>query len=392
MPAALERFDIEHLALLTNKLTEKMQELADTHRSLADSVALCHSIIQTAGSVILYLSTDYRIVEWNQEAERLYGLQCQEVLGKNYLELCVPAHLRGAVAADLGTVLSGEPRWGLEHLVGAADGRQRMLSWNIDRLLNPSGEPIGIVAVGQDISERKAAEAQLRENSERLQTLTRRLLEVQEEERRHLSRELHDEIGQVMATITLHLHAARGLAGEAAMPRLDECALLMQQAGEQVRSLALELRPTMLDTLGLEAALRWLAEHHQKRTGCVMQIVGRLHGAPLSPEMVIAYYRVAQEALTNIVRHAAARHVWIELIQSESVLELVVRDDGVGFDVAAARERAGRGGRLGLLGMAERVQLLGGSLHVECVPAGGTRICAVFPLGNVSEQQAKPKE
>jgi signal transduction histidine kinase len=102
-----------------------------------------------------------------------------------------------------------------------------------------------------------------------------------------------------------------------------------------VRSLALELRPTMLDTLGLEATLRWLAEHHQQRTGRELQVVGHLSGPPLSPEMAIACFRVTQEALTNVVRHTTARHVWIELSQSESVLELVVRDDGVGFDVVA---------------------------------------------------------
>ena len=232
----------------------------------------------------------------------------------------------------------------------------------------PDGTRIGI---GQDVTERKRAEQALQEYAARLQALSRRLLEVQEEERRHLARELHDEFGQVLATITLHLHAARGLAGEAALPRLDECATLLQQAGEQVRSLALELRPTMLDTLGLEATLRWLAEQHQQRTGCEVQVVGHLSGAPLSPEMAIACFRVVQEALTNVVRHAAARHVWIELSQSESVLELVVRDDGVGFEVAPTQEQAARRGSLGLLGMAERVQLLGGSLHVESEPGAG---------------------
>jgi signal transduction histidine kinase len=203
---------------------------------------------------------------------------------------------------------------------------------------------------------------------------------------------LHDEFGQLLAAITLHLHVARGLAGNAARPQLDECAALLQQAGEQVRSLALELRPTMLDTLGLEATLRWLAEQHQQRTGCEVQVVGHLSGAPLSAELAIACFRVAQEALTNVVRHAAARHVWIELNQNDRVLELVVRDDGVGFDVAPTLEQAARRGSLGMLGMRERVEILRGTLQVESEAGRGTRILASFPLSEDSEQSADPEE
>ncbi len=226
-----------------------------------------------------------------------------------------------------------------------------------------------------------------------LQHLSRRLLHVQEEERRHLARELHDEFGQILAAITLHLHAARGLAGEAALSRLEKCATLLQQAGERVRSMALELRPTMLDALGLEATLRWLAEQHQQRTGIPVQVVGHLSGAPLSGELAIACFRVAQEALTNVARHAQARHVWISLNQTDSALELVVSDDGKGFDVLPTREKAARGDGLGLLGMSERVQILGGSLVVESQRGRGTRIRASFPLtARLEEHPAEPLE
>jgi PAS domain S-box-containing protein len=232
----------------------------------------------------------------------------------------------------------------------------------------------------------------LRASQLQLQALSRRLLEVQEDERRHLARELHDEFGQILASITLHVHAVRGLAGSAALPRLDECATLLQQAGEQVRSLALELRPPMLDTVGLEATLRWLADQHKQRTDCQVQVVGHLSETPLSPEISIACFRVVQEALTNIVRHSSARHVWIELNQSESVLELTVRDDGVGFDVAPTQAQAARRGHLGLLGMAERVHLLGGRLRVDSKPDRGTRISAHFDLSNFADQPAERED
>jgi signal transduction histidine kinase len=237
---------------------------------------------------------------------------------------------------------------------------------------------------GQDVTERNRVEKEIREYSDSVQALSRQLLKVQEEERRHLARELHDEFGQVLATISLHLHAARGLAGAAAQPRLDECAALLRQAGDQVRNLALELRPTTLETFGLEATLRGLAEQHQQRTGTNVQVLGELSGTAISSELAIACFRVTQEALTNILRHAAAQNVWIELSQSDGVLELVVRDDGRGFDMSSIHEQAARQGRLGLLGMRERVQILGGSLEVDSEPGLGTRIRALFPLSEVA--------
>jgi two-component system sensor histidine kinase UhpB len=254
---------------------------------------------------------------------------------------------------------------------------------------SPPGADLMARRVDWRIRQLKQARAAVQEREqmvERLKILSRRLLEIQEVERRRLARELHDEFGQMLAAITLHLHAARGLAGPTALPQLDECTTLLQQAGEQVRSLALELRPAMLDTLGLEATLRWLAEQHQQRTGCEVQLVGHLSGAPLPPDLAIACFRVVQEALTNVVRHAAASHVWIELSQSDSVLELVVRDDGVGFDAAAVQEQPGRRGQLGLLGMRERVQILGGRLDVESQPGRGVRIRASFPLSEAPEE------
>jgi two-component system sensor histidine kinase UhpB len=148
----------------------------------------------------------------------------------------------------------------------------------------------------------------------------------------------------------------------------------------------------MLDTLGLEATLRWLAEQHQQRTACEVQVVGHLSGTPLAPGLAIACFRVAQEALTNVARHAAARHVWIELSQSERVLELVIRDDGVGFEVASTQEQAATRGSLGLLGMRERVEILGGTLKVESEPGRGTRVRASFPLSETPYKPADPED
>lgn len=216
-------------------------------------------------------------------------------------------------------------------------------------------------------------------SQKKLHALSRRFIEIQEEERRQLARELHDEFGQVLATITMHLTVARQLAGEVAQSRLDECISLIHETGEHLRCLMFELRPTMLETLGLDATLRWLAEQHQKRTSSVVRVIGNTSGLTISPEMAITCFRVAQEALTNVARHADARNVWIELNRNDDHLEFVVRDDGNGFDVAQTQELAFQRGRLGLLGMKERVEFLGGTLQVESHPGCGSQIRASFP-------------
>ncbi len=258
-------------------------------------------------------------------------------------------------------------------------GKHKTLQNSSAPIRSAEGQIVGAVVVNEDVTERVRAEEALQDSAERLQHLSRRLLTLQEEERRHLSRELHDEFGQILATITLHLQAAKNTGGGAAQPSLDESIALLQRAGAQVRNLALELRPMLLETAGLSATLRWLAEQYQQRTGIVTEVDGDT--IEMSSEIAIAAFRVAQEALTNVVRHARAQHVWIELSQSEGRLRLIVRDDGAGFDVGRILERAAGAGNLGLIGMRERVEILGGQLTIDSQIGHGTRICVSLPVG-----------
>lgn len=262
--------------------------------------------------------------------------------------------------------------------IEAYDGQQKTIQSSTVPISNAKGVVVGAVVVHEDATESVLAQRALQELANRLQQLSRSLLAVQEEERRHLSRELHDEFGQLLAAITLHLHAAKGVAGEAAQSSLDESVALVQRASGHVRSLALELRPTMLETGGLDTTLRWLAEQHQQRTGTITEVVGHLGDVPNN--LAIACFRVVQEALTNAVKHARAQHIWIELEQSDALLELVVRDDGVGFDVTNTLDRAAASPNLGLLGMRERMEILGGQLEIESQLGSGTRIHISLPM------------
>ena len=269
--------------------------------------------------------------------------------------------------------------------IEAYDGEQKTIESSTVPIRNADGSIVGAVVVHEDATERVRAQRALQELANRLQQLSRSLLTVQEEERRHLSRELHDEFGQLLAAITLHLHAAKGAAGVAAQASLDESMALVQRAGAQMRSLALELRPTMLEIGGLDTTLRWLAQQHQQRTGTITEVVGHLGDVP--SDLAIACFRVVQEALTNAVRHSRAQHIWIELDQNDAQLELTVRDDGVGFDVTRTLDRAASSPNLGLLGMKERMEILGGHLNIDSQPGRGTRIHISLPL---METEAAP--
>ncbi|MBV9125186.1 MAG: sensor histidine kinase [Planctomycetes bacterium] len=154
----------------------------------------------------------------------------------------------------------------------------------------------------------------------------------------------------------------------------------MESAILQIRNMSLELRPSLLDDLGLVAALRWYVDRLARRSGLAIQFLHSLLPARLGPDLETTCFRIAQEALTNVVRHARARQVRVELHGEEAELYLAIRDDGAGFDVQEAREGAARGTHLGLLGMQERVQLSGGRLEIRSAPNQGTDIQVRFPL------------
>lgn len=236
-------------------------------------------------------------------------------------------------------------------------------------------------ALQDEIAERKQAEEALRETTRRLQTLSRRELEIQETERRAVARELHDEIGQALTAIKINLQALERLPD--AIPlglRLEDSIAIAEQTIQQVRDLALTLRPALLDDLGLVPALRWYVDRQAQRAGFTAHFVAEPVAARLPAEIETVCFRVVQEALTNVIRYAQARQVHVELRPCGRELHLCVRDDGLGFDVPAARQCHAHGGSLGLLGMQERVESVGGQLEILSAPTRGTEVRAQIPL------------
>jgi signal transduction histidine kinase len=254
----------------------------------------------------------------------------------------------------------------------------------LEQKRSPEGKTVQTEAEHAELLE------QVRAGRERAQVLSQQLMEAQEAERRHLARELHDEIGQALTAVKINLQALERSAGDnVVLPRLDESVALVDRALQQVRNLSLDLRPSLLDDLGLVAALRWYLDRQAQRAGFAAEFVADPPGIRAPAPLETTCFRVAQEALTNIVRHARAKHVRIGLRQQGNELHLTIRDDGIGFDVPGARQRAARGGSLGLLGMQERVLLIRGRIEIHSASGHGTEIQVRLPLTSALERRSR---
>lgn len=243
------------------------------------------------------------------------------------------------------------------------------------RLKGAPGE-LGALARGIDDM---AAGLQIRE--ERVAALSRRVLDVQEAERRAVARELHDGIGQALTAVKLMLQGFQQHLPARRPNDWSDLLEIVDDALQQVRGLSLDLRPSMLDHLGLSVTLRWYVNREAARAGLGSVCEIEPEDLRLDSALETTLFRITQEALTNVVRHAMATMVWVTLRQTDGSLELTIRDDGHGFDVQAARERASRGFSLGILGMQERATLAGGRFDIHALQQG-TEVQALFRDGD----------
>ena len=236
------------------------------------------------------------------------------------------------------------------------------------------------VAVFDNVTERKQAEEALRQYANRLATLSRRLIEVQETERQHLARELHDEIGQALTAVSINLQGVMKSADPSSLKsRIKESLQIIARSIDQVRNLSFELRPAILDDLGLVPAIRSYVGREAKRGGFKAKFNFEPFKKTLTPEVETACFRILQEAVTNVIRHARAGAVRVELIRQGDDLKLGISDDGVGFNLGALKQKGLADGSPGLVGMEERAALAGGVFKIDSSKGAGTRIEAVFP-------------
>jgi len=341
------------------------------------------SLLEQVHNGVITIDFDNRITYWNPYAETLYQWKSEDVLGKNIVDLLSPEQLKETALRNIEK-LTNEGHWEGEFNVRRKDGSTISAHIINVGLKNANGEPIGFIGISTDITERKQAEeerARLFEEiiaaNNRLEQMSYRLVALQEEERRRLARELHDEVGGLLSSLHLAIKMTPA-SEEAARQHTQMASQLVDSLIEQIRTLSLRLRPHVLDDLGLVPALRWLLKQYRKQTRIEVVFQHEISDdTRFSPELEITAYRIIQEALTNVARHAEVDAVQVLLLREGDRLVIHVIDEGQGFEVEIARARQDS---MGLSGMEERSALLGGTLTLDTAPGIGTKVTATLPL------------
>jgi PAS domain S-box-containing protein len=357
---------------------------ASMRAALDESKEQLAGIVDTAMDAIITVDREQRIVVFNRAAETMFRVARSDALGDR-LDRFIPARFREGHRAHI------------ERFSGTGDTRRRMgenlVLWAlradgsefpIEASISQAGDPDRrlFTVILRDTTQRKAAEDALRQQQAELRELSARVLEAREEEKTIIARELHDELGQLLTALKMDLEWLRERmpAGETA-DKVGQMNTVLDRTVGSVRRIAADLRPLMLDDLGLADAASWLVEDFTQRSGIRCKLDKTDDDALDGIERGIAttIYRALQESLTNVARHSAATNAWVLLRLDDGVLRLEIEDDGRGMPPAAQLNSRS----LGLKGMRERVHYHGGMLEVGHAPRGGTRVRVRLPLQSV---------
>lgn len=353
--------------------------------ALRESEVRLRRILDTMFVFVGLITLEWEIVEVNQSPLDAAGLKREDVLGRKVPETYWYSHspvVQAQVRVALARAAQGEIVRE-DFTIRVASERNIVIDLTLAPLRDAEGRVTQIVGSAVDITARKQAEAELRASTDQLRALSARLLAAREEEGTRIAREIHDELGGALTGFKWDLEELeRTLAGAnngeglgAARDRIPMLADNIDSTIDVVRRISAELRPGVLDDLGLVAAVEWQAQQFQQRTGLTAQC--ELCGdVDLARDRAIAVFRVFQEILTNVMRHAQATRIDIKMAESDGALMLEVKDDGRGISETERENRSS----LGLLGMHERVQLVGGEIEISGASGKGTRVVVSVPL------------
>lgn len=360
---------------------------ADTQRAharaaLAEREQRLAAIVDSAMDAVITVNAEQRIVLFNRAAEAVFRCRRDDLLGER-LDRLLPARFRDAHRLHIErfgqTGVTNRRMGEVPALRGLrADGEEFPLEASISHT-KQEGQDFYTVIL-RDITRREQYEQAIRRQQHELRELSARVLEAREEEKTLLARELHDELGQLLTALKMDLAFVRDrlpAGGGDLRERATKMDALLDRTVNSVRRISAELRPLMLDDLGLADGIAWLVEDFSARSGVrttlAMPEAGGLEG--LERNIANTLYRVLQESLTNVARHAGAQHAWIALAAEGNFVRLEVEDDGRGI----ADADLGRPRSLGLKGMRERVLYLGGTLEIGRAVRGGTRVAVRVP-------------
>lgn len=382
--AELERRVSERTIELARANEYLLTEVGERRRAedaMRKSEDMLRGIFEHAPDTIVVIDRGGRIERVNAQVERMFGYRGEEILGRQVEEL-LPELFRRRLKkqrADNTADPNLRPMGaGLELHGRRKDGGE----FPVEVMLSPIAVAAGslVIAIIRDITRRKQSDAALRESADRLKLLSRRLIEVQEAERRSLALELHDEIGQILTGLKLTLEMSARLPADEAQASIAQAQTLVNELMARARKLSLDLRPATLDHLGLLSALLGHIKQYSAQTQVrVLFKHSGLEGQRFPPEIETASYRIVQEALTNVARHAGADEVAVLVWADQHSLTIQIEDRGKGFDTETALATDSTSG---LAGMRERASLLGGHFTVESRSGTGTRLTAEFTVGD----------
>jgi two-component system sensor histidine kinase UhpB len=337
------------------------------------------------GSWRFDIATD--TVRWSEELYQIFDVDKTAFGGtyETFLSRVYPNDRPRVLQVNAEARASGAP-FEVEYRITTRSGQLKHIREVGYAMKDGAGAVSGLFGTAQDITERKRAE-------EMLQSFSQRLIDTQEAERRRIARELHDEIGQALTALKINSQAVQSSTEAVPLaPQWHDSIDIIDRTLQQVRDLAFDLRPSLLDDLGLVAALRWYVDREAQRAGFSATFVADFSETRVPADLETACFRIAQAALTNVVRHAQARQVEVELRQRGAELHLMIRDDGVGFDVSAVENRRVSEAHLGLQGMQERALILGGQLDITSAPGRGPEVHAWFPLMSSAPLQSREND
>ena len=365
-------------------ISEDITDRKRTEDALGKSEERYRSIFENAIEGIFQTTLDGRYVAVNPALAHMYGYDSPEDMIATITSIASQLYVDpGRRNEFIRLMQEQEKLTGFEALVYRKDGRFIWISENVRAVCDPAGVLIGYEGTVENITERKLAEQRLRDTLDQVRMLSGKVATVQEEERTRIARELHDELGVGLTCLKIDLSRLHTMISEQTGVRAlkkvrSRIPSMIEQIDTTIASvqrLVTELRPAILDDLGLVAAIEWQCQDFQKRTGIPCTCVTSADDIAVEPERATALFRICQEALTNTARHAQSTAVTIKLESRSDSLQLVVADNGAGISDAKLSDCRS----LGLLGMKERVALLGGELSIQGHPGKGTTVTARLP-------------
>ncbi len=338
-------------------------------------------ILNSALDAIVIVDSISKITFWNPQAEKIFGWAADEVIGKTLMETIIPAEYEKAHRQGMQHYLQAGEGPILNRLIEVSACNKAGLMFPIELSILPVEQETGrsFCAFIRNITERKQAESSLKESSEQLRELSRHLQKVREEERTKIAREIHDELGQQLTGLKMDiawLMKKSGMDNPDIKNKFADTLSLVDKTVRSIRRIATELRPSIIDDLGLNASLEWQVAEFGKRMDSEIKYKNSFDDTNINPDISIGLFRILQESLTNIAKHSAAKKIKINIGQINDAVQLTVEDDGVGFDTTAKKDQL----TFGLMGIKERTSMLHGECTVFSKPATGTKIEVIIPL------------